>query len=116
FVSTRYAIRSRSVTRLAHAIFVRHAVRDVVAIGPHAESGVFADGFWTAARLLVRNLHLDSGAFGELHVFQWLEDAVFVFRGNRHGWGFPICIVLVGLGTAFSRQCPKGLSTLRSRK
>src|SRR5260370_34673313 len=86
FVSTRYAIApGDSVAWPADAIFVRDAIGDVVAVGPHAEDRRIPDGLWPLRCVFRRDMHFDSRAFGELHILQWLEDAVFVHRGNRHG-------------------------------
>src|ERR1700691_510684 len=85
-VSTRYAISlAGSVARLAHAVFVRYAVRDVLAVGPHAEDRQIPNGLGLSWRALRGDMHLDSRAFGELHILQRLEDAVLVRSGNRHG-------------------------------
>ena len=48
-------------------------VRDVIAIGPHTERRVFANGLGPVAPLLVTNLHLDSGALRELYMLKWLN-------------------------------------------
>jgi len=37
-----------------------------------------------AAARLLGDVHLDPGAFREIHFFQWLEDSVLVLGGNRH--------------------------------
>src|ERR1035438_3693959 len=73
-----------SIARLAHAVFVRDAVRDVVAVGPHSESGKLAYGDWAAARLLAGDMHFDPGALCELHVFKRFEDATLVLGGDGH--------------------------------
>jgi hypothetical protein len=80
-VSTRYAISpADSVARPAHSVFVRYAVRDIIAFGPHAEDRQIPDGHGFR-----RNMHLDSSAFGEMHILQWFEDAVLVCSGNCQG-------------------------------
>src|SRR5271157_3467487 len=83
--SIRYAIGSREPLKpgFPQAVHVRDAVGDVLAVGPHSESGKLTYGFWPTARLL-GDVHLDPGAFRELHFFQWLEDPVLVFGGDGH--------------------------------
>src|SRR5215471_4548326 len=92
-VSTRWAIGSepRSIAWLADAVLVRYTVRDVLAVGPHAESRPVSHGFWPLWDGFLGDMHLDFSAFGQLYIFQWFEHAVFVFRGNGHGQYFPIC-------------------------
>src|ERR1017187_5205676 len=83
--SIRYAIGSRERLEpgFPQAVHVRDAVGDVLAVGPHSESGKLTYGFWPAARLR-GDVHLDPCAFRELHFFQWLEDSVLVFGGDSH--------------------------------
>src|ERR1035441_10184338 len=72
----RHQMTRGSVAWLAHAVFVRYAVGDVVAVGPHAEDRPVSHGprpLWGGFR---GHVHLDSRTFGELHIFQRLEDAV----------------------------------------
>src|ERR1041384_5145221 len=79
----RYAIEAYagdSVAGNAQAVDARHAVRDVLAVCPHAEDWQISnerrplcDGFGY--------MHLDPGAFGELRVFERLEDASSYFAG-----------------------------------
>src|SRR5215472_2288261 len=65
------------------AVHVRDTVRNVLAVGPHSESGKLPYGFWPAARLL-GDVHLDPCALDELNFFQWLEDSVLVFGRDGH--------------------------------
>src|ERR1017187_2672510 len=83
--SIRYAIGSRERLKpgLPQAVHVRDTVGDVLAVGPHSESGKLTYRFWPAARLL-GDVHLDPGALCELPFFQWLEDSVLVFGGDSH--------------------------------
>jgi len=78
-----------SVAGSAQTVEVRHAVRDVLAVRPHAEDRRVSHGLRPLWDGFLGDMYLDLGAFGELHVFQWLEDAVLVSRGNRHGLCFP---------------------------
>src|ERR1017187_8060267 len=61
--SIRYAIGSRERLEpgFPQAVHVRNAVGDVLAVGPHSESGKLTYGFWPTARLL-GDVHLDPGA------------------------------------------------------
>jgi hypothetical protein len=81
----RHRITVFSVAWPADAVFVRYAIGDVVAVGPHPERRKFANGLRPLWRLFRREMHFDSRAFGELHILQRLEDAVLVRGGNRHG-------------------------------
>src|ERR1039458_5029790 len=84
-VSTKYAIAwGGSVAWPADAVFVRYAVRDVVAVGPHAEDRQIADGLGPLWCAFGGDMRFDSRAFGEIHILQRLEDAVLVRSGNRH--------------------------------
>ena len=71
-----------SEARLSQAVDVRHAVGDVVTVGPHAEDRQVAYRLSRLWRGLFGDVHLDPGAFRELHFFQWLEDPVLVFGGD----------------------------------
>lgn len=59
-VSTRYRIGAgfRAVALPANAILIRHAVRNIIAVGPHTEN-----------RKIRRNEDLDPRALGEFHFF-----------------------------------------------
>ena len=69
--SIRYAIgiRDRLEPGLPQAVHIGDSVGDVLAVGPHSESGKLTYGFWPEARLL-GDMHLNPGAFRELHLFQ----------------------------------------------
>jgi len=79
-----------SVTWLPDPVFISHAIGDIIAIGPHSKGCQFAEGFWSPARRLVRNLHLDPGALRKVYFFQGFEDAALVFGRDRYALGLAI--------------------------
>lgn len=81
-MSTRYAIARWFSSVAGGCVLVRYAVRDVIAVGPHAEDRKIPDGLeplWLAFRA---DMHFDSRALGEPHILLQLEDAVLVGRGD----------------------------------
>jgi hypothetical protein len=73
-----------SIPRCAQPVHVRHAVREVVAVGHIPKIGMIPDGLGSFCRGFRGHMHLDSRAFTESHVLKGFEDVLLIFRCNRH--------------------------------
>ncbi len=68
------------------AVNVLGAVGHVFAILPHASERRIANGTWPSGRRLRGHIHLNERTLLNLHLLKRPEDAIFVLRGDCHGF------------------------------